>query len=265
MPYNLTQVRALCTTAEFNLVAASSSRVIGKLSRTELRDKITRARNARDKYRDLTKRQRLALRERTGSKKGGRKEANVRTEQKAKIFDEALGRFQRRAEKLKASAASGRKASTAGNGAAGKGAARKPAATKSAAARAPARKPATGKGTARKGTAVKGGSGKAAATKARAPSSPKKAGGRVKRDATAARGSRAAGGARTRKANGPARTVGIARGKGDGAADAGGFMDEAARAASLRAMQRKTRAKAIGGHVRATGQRRQAKRDSRGR
>lgn len=108
MAFNRNHARPLCSDAEYKLFTASLADEIGELTPAQLRSKIQRARRLRDKYRDLFKRQRLANRARTGTKKGARPETNVRTADKARLFDEALGRFQARADKL--AAAAGREA-----------------------------------------------------------------------------------------------------------------------------------------------------------
>jgi hypothetical protein len=102
MAFNRNHARPLCTDAEYKLFTASLADEIGALTPTQLRGKIQRARKLRDKYRDLLKRQRLANRARTGTKKGDRPQTNVRTADKAKLFDEALGRFEAKAAKLAA-------------------------------------------------------------------------------------------------------------------------------------------------------------------
>ena len=104
MAFNRNHARPLCTDAEYALFTASLADQVGELTPAQLRGKIQRARKLRDKYRDLEKRQRLANRARTGTKKGDRKQTNVRTADKAKLFDEALGRFEARAAKLAAAA-----------------------------------------------------------------------------------------------------------------------------------------------------------------
>jgi len=104
MAFNRNHVRLLCIDVEYALFIASLSDEIGELTAAQLRGKIQRARKLRDKYRDLEKRQRLANRARTGTKKGDRPQTNVRTADKAKLFDEALGRFEARATKLAAAA-----------------------------------------------------------------------------------------------------------------------------------------------------------------
>jgi hypothetical protein len=102
MAFNRNHARPLCTDAEYKLFTASLADEIGTLTPVQLRGKIQRARKLRDKYRDLEKRQRLANRARTGTKKGNRPETNARTADKAKLFGEALARFEAKAAKLAA-------------------------------------------------------------------------------------------------------------------------------------------------------------------
>jgi hypothetical protein len=85
MAFNRNHARPLCTDAEYKLFTASLADEIGTLTPVQLRGKIQRARKLRDKYRDLEKRQRLANRARTGTKKGNRPETNARTADKAKL------------------------------------------------------------------------------------------------------------------------------------------------------------------------------------
>jgi hypothetical protein len=100
MAFNRIHARPLCTDAEYTLFTASLAAELNELTPAQLRSKIQRTRKLRDKYRDLFKRQRLANRVRTGSKKGDRPDTNVRTDDKATLFDEALGRFEAREAKL---------------------------------------------------------------------------------------------------------------------------------------------------------------------
>lgn len=102
MAYNRNHARALCNATEMALFEASLADNINAHSASQVRDKIKRARALRDKYRDLYKRQRLAARERTGTKKGARADSNARTQSKAKLFEEVLTRFQARADALAA-------------------------------------------------------------------------------------------------------------------------------------------------------------------
>jgi hypothetical protein len=102
MAYNRRQARELTTRSELDLVSASYSDAIGKLSKRDLKSNIARARRLRDKQRDLLRRQRLASRARTGTKHGSRPGSNARTAQKAALFDEALSRFTQRLEAAEA-------------------------------------------------------------------------------------------------------------------------------------------------------------------
>lgn len=102
MAYNRSHARVLCTKSEYELFTASLSDNIRQLTPARLRAKIDRTRRLRDKYRDLYKRQRLATRSRTGTKKGNMPDSNARTEEKAKLFAEALDRLTARADQLAA-------------------------------------------------------------------------------------------------------------------------------------------------------------------
>ena len=93
MAYNRNQARALCTDAEYAQFEATLADQVEQYSEAQLLSRIRRLRTLRDKYRDLHKRQRLATRARTGSKKGGSAEANARTEKKARLFEEAIRRL----------------------------------------------------------------------------------------------------------------------------------------------------------------------------
>lgn len=97
MTYQRTQARALCTKVEYQLFEASLGDQLKALAPARLQGKIRRARDLRNKYRDLLKRQRLANRTRTGSKKGNWLDSNARTAQKAELFGEVLERFEQRA------------------------------------------------------------------------------------------------------------------------------------------------------------------------
>lgn len=102
MPTERATARRLLTSAEFTLFEASRRDGICVLSAAELKRKIERTRRLRDKYRDLYKRQRLAMRDLTGTKLGNSGAANARTKEKAAIFQDLLTRFQVRGERLAA-------------------------------------------------------------------------------------------------------------------------------------------------------------------
>lgn len=98
MTYDRRRIRKLTTSSEFGLVDASVAPTILGLSARMLRANISRARRMRDKQRDLQRRQRLAHRERSGTKQG----AAQRTARKAEIFDQTLARFTRRLRAVEA-------------------------------------------------------------------------------------------------------------------------------------------------------------------
>lgn len=106
------RARELSSRSELQLISASYADAIGRLSKRDLKSKIARARRLRDKQRDLYRRQRLASRERTGTKHG----AAARTRQKARLFEEALSRFTRRLQTLEMPARRSRMRKPAGKG-----------------------------------------------------------------------------------------------------------------------------------------------------
>ncbi|HVL06853.1 MAG TPA: hypothetical protein VM388_12765 [Acidimicrobiales bacterium] len=101
MTYNRNQARPLLNDTEYKLFISSLADHIGELDRKALGQTITRTRRARDKYRDLAKRQNTATRERAGAR-GAAHTANERTDVKATIFGEALDRLEKRRERLEA-------------------------------------------------------------------------------------------------------------------------------------------------------------------
>ena len=100
MPYNRTAAQKLLTTAELALFDAGNANALAAHDRRTLAAKVERTRKLRDKYRDVYRRQRLATRERTGSKRGQSGVANERTKQKEMLFADLLARFQVRLEKV---------------------------------------------------------------------------------------------------------------------------------------------------------------------
>jgi hypothetical protein len=96
MPVTQRQAQQLLTKAEFEFASQSWSPAVLAHSPARLKEKIARARRLRDKYRDEARRQ-------AGEAKGKRAprgqraaQGNRNTELKAKIFDEALERLQKR-------------------------------------------------------------------------------------------------------------------------------------------------------------------------
>jgi hypothetical protein len=102
MPYNRKQARVFLTASEVELFESSFAENIRQLGEVQLRRQLKRARMLRDKFRDLLQRQKLATRDRTGSKDGLSGQANKRTAQKAAAFGETLKRFEQHAAKQQA-------------------------------------------------------------------------------------------------------------------------------------------------------------------
>jgi len=96
MAYQRTQAQKLLTALELALFDAGRTTEIKSLSKSQLRSKLERSRKLRDKYRDLHRRQRVALRGKPGSKSGTQDTANLRTQQKEEILAESVVRFETR-------------------------------------------------------------------------------------------------------------------------------------------------------------------------
>lgn len=96
MPYTRNEAKKLLTATELEIFDAGRTTEIRKLTKPELRKNLERSRRLRDKYHDLFRRQRLAIRAESGSKSGISGSANQRTQQKEEIFAEAVGRFKER-------------------------------------------------------------------------------------------------------------------------------------------------------------------------
>lgn len=101
MATTITQARPLLTAAELELFDQSRAEPIKALTLARLRGKVTRTRTLRDKYRDLFRRQTVAVRSATSTK--GRSPVgadNQRTQRRADILQEVLGRFEARVAQL---------------------------------------------------------------------------------------------------------------------------------------------------------------------
>lgn len=101
MAYSITQARTVLTAAELELFDQSRAEPIKALTLARLRGKVTRTRTLRDKYRDLYRRQTVAVRGASSAK--GRSPVgadNERTQRKADILQEVLGRFEARVTQL---------------------------------------------------------------------------------------------------------------------------------------------------------------------
>lgn len=96
MPYTRTEAKKLLTAAELELFDAGRAPALRTLTKPELRKERERSRKLRDKYHDLFRRQRLAIRAESGSKSGSTGNANERTRQKEELFAELLEQFEAR-------------------------------------------------------------------------------------------------------------------------------------------------------------------------
>ena len=103
MAYTITQARPLLNAAELELFDQSRAEPIKALTLARLRGKLTRARTLRDKYRDLYRRQTVAVRGASSTKGRSLVGAdNERTQRKADILQEVLGRFEARVAQIEA-------------------------------------------------------------------------------------------------------------------------------------------------------------------
>ena len=100
MAYTLTQARPLLNAAELELFDQSRAEPVKQLTGARLAGAIKRTRTLRDKYRDLYQRQTVAVRTSTPGAVTG--DDNERTQRKADILQEVLGRFEARVEQLEA-------------------------------------------------------------------------------------------------------------------------------------------------------------------
>lgn len=162
MAFTRTQATVLLNKTEMRLYDESRANALRALDRAALAARIERTRAARDRARDLLKRQRLAARKR-GEGKGD--DIAARTARKAELLVEILERF---VEARRAAPATVAKKAAAKNTAAKKASAKKTPAKTATAKTAPARKAPAKKTGAKKAAAKKASSGK---TVAKAPAS----------------------------------------------------------------------------------------------
>ena len=87
MPIRTPKARQLCSKSEFQLYLNSLPREVGSIPPARLKQNITRSRSLREKYRQLTRRRKRAAR-------WDHAESTTRTQQKAQLFDEVLGRYE---------------------------------------------------------------------------------------------------------------------------------------------------------------------------
>ena len=154
---------SLLNATEMGLYDDSRANALRGHSEAKLARLVTRARTARDRARDLEKRQRLASRSTTGSKSGRSGQANARTGEKAELLADILKRLEaQHRDTAKAEKAAGRDKAKAA-----KSAATAKAKTATAAKRATGKK-VTGK-TTRSGKVASGAKTASASTSAKKP------------------------------------------------------------------------------------------------
>ncbi len=161
MPITRAKARQLLNQKEMALYDESRVNGLRQLDAKALATRITRARAARARARDLVRRQKLDSRTRTGSKRGTSGTANQRSKDKAELMADILGRFETHLRELDRPAAGSRK--TASKKTVPKKVATRKVATKSATRKATARKTSTGKAATKKAATKKAAAKKAAA------------------------------------------------------------------------------------------------------
>lgn len=154
---------SLLNAAEIGLYDDSRANALRGHSEAKLARLVTRARTARDRARDLEKRQRLASRSTTGSKSGRSGQANARTGEKAELLADILKRL----EAQHRDTAKAEKAAARDKAKAAKSAATAKAKTATAAKRATGKKAASK--TTRSGKVASGAKTASASTSAKKP------------------------------------------------------------------------------------------------
>lgn len=104
MAVSMQTARTLCTKAELDLVLASSSSAISKLSAAQLRAKRERTRKLRDKFRDLGDKQRREIRGKNTNRTAKPAQDNRATRTKQQLFSETLERFEQALASVEATA-----------------------------------------------------------------------------------------------------------------------------------------------------------------
>ena len=100
MPITRAKATSLLNQREMALYDDSRINALRQLDGKGLQSRISRARSARDRARDLVQRQKLSTREATGSKRGNSGMANQRSKDKAELLSDILSRFETRASEL---------------------------------------------------------------------------------------------------------------------------------------------------------------------
>ena len=143
MPITRAKASQLLNQREMALYDESRINGLRQLDGKALATRVTRARTARDRARDLVRRQKLASRSSTGSKRGPGGTDNQRSKDKAELMADILARFETRQREVDRQEA--RSARTAAS-AAGRKTAGKAGAQAAAGARAPRKAAGAGKG-----------------------------------------------------------------------------------------------------------------------
>ena len=92
---------ALLNKGEMQLYDDSRQNALRGFTASQLETRVTRARSARDRSRDLLRRQKLSSRARTGSKRGTSGAAHQRSKDKAEVMADILKRFETRLKEAK--------------------------------------------------------------------------------------------------------------------------------------------------------------------
>ncbi|HRN62578.1 MAG TPA: hypothetical protein PK743_12115 [Luteimonas sp.] len=160
MPITRAKASQLLNQKEMALYDDSRINGLRQLDARGLASRIKRARDARDRANDLVRRQKLASRERTGSKRGASGVANQRSKDKAALMADILKRFETRLREVEREAKASAKAAPAK---------KKTAAAKAAPKKSASKKPATAKKTAPKKAAAGKTTSKTATARKTAP------------------------------------------------------------------------------------------------
>lgn len=99
MAISMGRAKTLCSASELALVIASTRQEIGSHTAARLRQKETRARKLRDKWRDQATSQKRSSQAKAGTRDAG---ANKNSAEKAELFDEVLSRFSTQLAKAEA-------------------------------------------------------------------------------------------------------------------------------------------------------------------
>ena len=113
MPITRAKASQLLNQRELALYDDSRINGLRQLDGRALATRVARARTARDRARDLVRRQKLASRERTGSKRGSSGGANQRSKDKAELLADILDRFETRLREVEGTAGKARKSAPA--------------------------------------------------------------------------------------------------------------------------------------------------------